>query len=1104
VLLSPSHVTVLSHTGFAVQGEKERSKNRWKIKIFSKKDPADEIYRNFKRMLLEVQARNLIVDKLLYETDRDARREFRVAHPAMLSCPNCSDCFLHPNDYHIHVADIALHESRQKQTDELLLKFAPVENAFLGAFGRKLMAHRLLYSSDLAGLHARLNAVSRQPYRPFIGDPEGHRAEQLRHKSLVLGCDPRAGIRPLVESISLAKQHRSTWGLEHGQSSLQDVITQLTHVRDVPMDIVITDQLAAHTSVTLDWRGYIRFDVFILGEFNNWKPQMMLPDEHGRYSVTLQLSPGRYQYRFIADGVEKHEPTSSNIQIGDKINNIVLVTNPLINDRAITLPKAICLRNSNLVDGGAWALSRCVQDNTHIELLDVSCNSISDEGVQAIAEACLHLKALRVLKLSSNGFTYDGCRYLANSYKQSESLETLELSNNRAGDDGAAALANILHGHKSLVDLILDANYIGNDGAAELGLKLQSNNSLQVLSLSGNRIRSPGTERLSFYLRTNAMLKTLKLSGNPLGPEGVRYVGELLLYSDTIQYLDLSYTQMLLGKHQQGIMAICDGLRRNKGLKTLLLKGNDISNEGALEIAYGLSGNRALTELDLGDNPIVSQWFQPNLYLKTRLLAKMPTIETSLQRNRAIERDPELHERFSVPEKIIDPNPDGTWTKRRNWKVQKKKAAIVEKEEMMKVDVSEEEIRIQNEEEFIRDALFKEAVTLSSFLSSREGGGTVRCVAKLINQYIKFLSQPSNKIEGWFEPCHEAIISGFLIEAQHEVDTQEALEATAAAELAAKALDDKMKQEKANEHLLPAVEGKKKSKKRDKPNKDSHLAPPIVAPASPTKQNHTLQPSNNHSQAPAHLPSEGQHVDSPQVHESLVQTVSAKCVPIFFKKMAINLKDEDMKTVIEACATQREEDAHANNKDGDSLAHHALMINRRKFVKYFVTSYRSLVTPGINRSIGRLLLQRPIAVATRILFENGINAKRIDLRLKYRGQKGKEPKYICHVCGKRFISERAEKKHIHEKATKEHAKLRYMDELWLSQSRLILEGKLMQSGTRLPAYYELGETLLLPKYYSPQIFDKYGDEGRPIGVIEPDLAYRVDDLLGNWIQVNEK
>jgi len=52
-------------------------------------------------------------------------------------------------------------------------------------------------------------------------------------------------------------------------------------------------------------------EVSLVGDFNQWnsKANPMKKDKKGIWKVTLPLEPGRYEYRFIADGNWENDPT---------------------------------------------------------------------------------------------------------------------------------------------------------------------------------------------------------------------------------------------------------------------------------------------------------------------------------------------------------------------------------------------------------------------------------------------------------------------------------------------------------------------------------------------------------------------------------------------------------------------------------------------------------------------------------------------------------------------------------------------------------------------------------------------------------------------------
>ena len=51
-------------------------------------------------------------------------------------------------------------------------------------------------------------------------------------------------------------------------------------------------------------------EVSLVGNFNQWNSQAnpMKKDKKGIWKVTLSLEPGRYEYRFIADGNWENDP----------------------------------------------------------------------------------------------------------------------------------------------------------------------------------------------------------------------------------------------------------------------------------------------------------------------------------------------------------------------------------------------------------------------------------------------------------------------------------------------------------------------------------------------------------------------------------------------------------------------------------------------------------------------------------------------------------------------------------------------------------------------------------------------------------------------------
>jgi 1,4-alpha-glucan branching enzyme len=54
-------------------------------------------------------------------------------------------------------------------------------------------------------------------------------------------------------------------------------------------------------------------EVFVAGEFNNWdeRANPLEKDKNGLWKITLPLTPGKYEYRFLADGRWENDPSCS-------------------------------------------------------------------------------------------------------------------------------------------------------------------------------------------------------------------------------------------------------------------------------------------------------------------------------------------------------------------------------------------------------------------------------------------------------------------------------------------------------------------------------------------------------------------------------------------------------------------------------------------------------------------------------------------------------------------------------------------------------------------------------------------------------------------------
>ncbi|MBO5642452.1 MAG: glycogen-binding domain-containing protein [Kiritimatiellae bacterium] len=71
-------------------------------------------------------------------------------------------------------------------------------------------------------------------------------------------------------------------------------------------------------------------NVFIAGQFNDWDPsakKMAYKAKEGYYSASLKLAPGKYEYKFVVDGVWCADPQNADSVQNDQgtFNSVITV-----------------------------------------------------------------------------------------------------------------------------------------------------------------------------------------------------------------------------------------------------------------------------------------------------------------------------------------------------------------------------------------------------------------------------------------------------------------------------------------------------------------------------------------------------------------------------------------------------------------------------------------------------------------------------------------------------------------------------------------------------------------------------------------------------------
>ncbi|XP_036924385.1 leucine-rich repeat-containing protein 45 isoform X1 [Sturnira hondurensis] len=140
------------------------------------------------------------------------------------------------------------------------------------------------------------------------------------------------------------------------------------------------------------------------------------------------------------------------------------------------------------------------------------------------------------------------------------------------------------------------------DTCRALGELLQKEAQLTELVLSDCMLSEEGAALLLQGLCANTVLRCLDLKGNNLQAAGAEALGRLLRHSTSIQSLTLEWNN--LGTWEDAFATFCRALAGNGVLRQLDLRNNQISHQGAEELALALKSNTSLQQLDLRWNNI--------------------------------------------------------------------------------------------------------------------------------------------------------------------------------------------------------------------------------------------------------------------------------------------------------------------------------------------------------------------------------------------------------------------------------------------------------------------------------------------------------------------
>ncbi|OQS02243.1 hypothetical protein THRCLA_05364 [Thraustotheca clavata] len=196
----------------------------------------------------------------------------------------------------------------------------------------------------------------------------------------------------------------------------------------------------------------------------------------------------------------------------------------------------------------------------------------------------------------------------ANDIKQAcrDNVGAIDWSNTSVHHEQLIALSVYIGlTSRNLISLNLSHNLLGVNGAELLGKALLTNNTIEELNLSyteltGNPFRT-NFEGICILTKgfesPRSVLQDINLTEVGLQPNGVRLVCCALAFHRSLKVLSLARNQAGLFKEKQGCNAIANLLRYSTTLTILDISENPFQSSAGPELREALQCNRALATL---------------------------------------------------------------------------------------------------------------------------------------------------------------------------------------------------------------------------------------------------------------------------------------------------------------------------------------------------------------------------------------------------------------------------------------------------------------------------------------------------------------------------
>ena len=159
-----------------------------------------------------------------------------------------------------------------------------------------------------------------------------------------------------------------------------------------------------------------------------------------------------------------------------------------------------------------------------------------------------HNNTLEILNITGNNISCNGVKALASALECNTSLTSFTLFNTNINVAGAKALADMLIKNKTLRTLNISDNMnIGNSGVMKLAQALKINNTLETLNISAINMNDVGITALEDMLKVNiSLIEIISYNNIILDKSIIKVIQKLLSDNDKIKKIKKTFITIML------------------------------------------------------------------------------------------------------------------------------------------------------------------------------------------------------------------------------------------------------------------------------------------------------------------------------------------------------------------------------------------------------------------------------------------------------------------------------------------------------------------------------------------------------------------------------